>query len=451
MHILLIDDEEFVRLTLSQALQAEGCRVTTAPNGATGIELLKKVGVDCVISDLRMPGMDGLAVLRWITEHQPDVDVIMLTGHGAVKDAVEAMRIGAWDFLIKDTPFDPSQVQAAITRLTTVRRLRQENLALRLGQQSSGQTGYLPGTSASWTSLMQLVQKLAPSNAPVLIQGETGSGKEVVARALHQLSPRRDAPFLAINCGAISTQLLESELFGHEKGAFTGADTATRGLLAAAEGGTLFLDEIGDMNGAMQSSLLRVLDRGEYRPVGGTRTLTATVRFIGATNRNLQDMVLAGTFRDDLLYRINTVTLPVPPLRERQEDIPRLAEYFLLTCTPHGTPARTLSAEAAACLRAYHWPGNVRELRNVMERIVLVSDPSQTHPITAEDVSPWLVRKISAGHSTPQLTPTTLEEAEKSHILHVYEQATGNKTHTAKTLAIDYKTLLAKLKKYGVE
>ena len=303
------------------------------------------------------------------------------------------------------------------------------------------------------TGVQTCALPISPASAPVLIQGETGSGKELVARTLHSLSLRSGAPFLAINCGAISGQLLESELFGHEKGAFTDATTAKAGLITAAEGGTLFLDEIGEMSGPMQVSLLRVLDRGEYRQVGGTRTLQARVRFVAASNRELQDLVLAGKFRDDLLYRINTITLKVPPLRERPEDIPRLAEHFLHTLHVPGTAQRTFSQGAVTRLSSYAWPGNVRELRNVVERLLLLSPTRSADPISADELAPILPQAVaqpSAGAGTPVADADSLEAAERTHILRVLAKHEGNKTQTARALNIDYKTLLAKLRKYGV-
>ncbi len=445
MKILLIDDEEFVRVALGEACQAEGCRVTGVSNGNAGLEALRTASFDCVITDLRMPGTDGLAVLRWIREHQPDVDVILLTGHGDVTSAVEAMKAGAWDFLVKDIPFDSAAVTAAITKLKAMRTLRRENESLRREASRRAEL-MVEGTSSAWQALLDTVGKIASSQAPVLIQGDTGAGKELIARRLHELSLRRHAPFVAVNCGAIAGELLESELFGHEKGSFTGATTATTGLVAAAEGGTLFLDEIGEMSGAMQVSLLRVLDRSEYRQVGGTRTLQADVRFLAASNRDLQELVLAGKFRDDLFYRINTVTLKVPSLRERADDIPRLAEHFLRTLSPHGTPSRNFSADALRLLTSYAWPGNVRELRNVIERLLLLSAPSRSESIGAEELSALLQPIRSTGGQGA--ATCSLEETEKAHILRMLKEQQGNKTRTARLLGIDYKTLLAKLKKY---
>jgi len=443
MHILIIDDEEYVRLVLEQALRAEGCKVTAVTHGAAGIEALQSNTFDCVITDLRMPSLDGRAVLKWVREHQPDLDVLMLTGHGDVKDAVEAIKQGAWDFLVKDTPFDAAAVNAALARLKTVRGLRKENLAARHG--GFTRDIIIEGPSQAWHTLKTKIGQVAPSNATILIQGETGSGKEVAARLLHDLSHRANGPFIAINCGAVNRELLESELFGHEKGSFTGATAAKPGLIAAAEGGTLFLDELGEMPGPMQVSLLRFLDRGEYRPVGSTRTLRANVRVVGATNQDIQELVHQGRFRDDLLYRINTVTLRVPPLRERKEDLPKLAEHILSTLRIPGTETRTLSPEALQALTAHSWPGNVRELRNVLEGIVLMSQESG--PIGREDVLALLPKTRTTLQAGDQ-TQLSLDEVERLHIQRVLEASSGNKTQTAKTLGIDYKTLLTKLKKY---
>ncbi|CAI4031553.1 Transcriptional regulatory protein ZraR [Nitrospira tepida] len=444
MRILIIDDEEYVRLVLEQTLREQGCDVLTAAGGQAGLDCLTTASVDCVITDLRMPGMDGRAVLRWIKERQPDIDVMVLTGHADVKDAVEAMKDGAWDFLVKETPFDAASVTAALAKLRTMRALRQENLAARHG-------GFLrdtivEGLSPAWQRLKTLITQVAPSNAPVLIQGETGSGKEVVARLLHALSRRSTGPFLAVNCGTVSRELLESELFGHEKGAFTGAGSAKSGLIAAAEGGTLFLDEIGEMPGSMQVGLLRFLDRGEFRPVGSTRTLHADVRVLGATNQDVQELVLQGRFRDDLFYRINTVTLRVPPLRDRKEDLPKLAEHLLHSLRVPGPHKRSLSPEALEQLAAHHWPGNVRELRNVIERIILTSPGAG--PITREEVVALL--PPSTLRTQAEDTTLSLDEIERRHILRVLDSCGGNKTQAAKTLQIDYKTLLAKLKRYGM-
>ena len=444
MRGFVIGDATFVRLTVEQALREEGCEVHTVASGQQGIDRLSTTPFDCVITDLRMPGLDGRAVLRWIKDHQPDIDVLILTGHGDVKDAVDAMRNGAWDFLVKDIPFDAVTIKAAFAKLKMVRALRQENLAARHG--GFARDAIVEGRSAAWRKLQLQIAQVAPSNAPVLIQGETGSGKEVVARLLHSQSRRAGGPFIAVNCGAVSRELLESELFGYEKGAFTGATVAKPGLIAAAEGGTLFLDELGDMPGLMQVGLLRFLDRGEYRAVGNTRTLHAEVRIVGATNQDLQDLVLQGRFRDDLLYRVNAVTLLVPPLRDRLEDLPGLIEHILHTLRVPGVPKPTIHPDALAELTAYGWPGNIRELRNVLERLVLMK--IGTEPISRNAVLQALPTSKPAArldHSN-----LSLDEIERLHIERVLGAAAGNKTQAAKTLRIDYKTLLTKLKKYGL-
>ena len=443
MRALIIDDEQYVRLVLEQSLREEGCDVVVAPDGKAGIAALQGETFDCVITDLRMPGIDGLGILTWVADHQPEVDVVMLTGHADVKDAVEAMKRGACDFLIKDTPFDGTAVKAALAKLRTLRALRQENLAARRG-------GYtrdviIEGSSPAWTTLRAQITKAASSKAPVLIQGETGSGKEVVARLLHELSGRSQGPFLAINCGAISHELLESELFGHEKGAFTGAAGPKAGLVTAVSGGTLFLDEVSEMPPSMQVALLRFLDRGEYRPVGSTRTLHADVRIVGASNQDLQTLVAQERFREDLFYRINAVTLRVPPLRERKEDVPLLAEYFLQAVHGPGSFGRALSPEAKAALAAYSWPGNIRELHNVIERLILMGN--ETGSISGEEVRAVLPARES---QTGDLSRRSLEDIERWHIERVLKAHDGNKSQAAKTLDIDYKTLLSKLKKYGL-
>ena len=444
MRILIIDDEQYVRLVMEQALREEGCEVASADNGQAGIELLQSGAFDCVITDLRMPGTDGKGVLKWVRAHQPDVDVILLTGHGDVKDAVDAMKQGAWDFLIKETPFDGTVVTAALTKLRTIRDLRRENLAARRG--GYRRDAIVEGPSLAWRQLKSQIARVAVSDASVLIQGETGTGKEIVARLLHDLSPRACEPFLAVNCGAVSRELLESELFGHEKGAFTGAAGTTPGLVAAADRGTLFLDEIAEMPASMQVTLLRFLDRGEYRPVGSTRTLYADVRVLGATNQDIQQLVSRGRFREDLLYRINTVTLQVPPLRERQDDLPVLIDHFLRSSRLPGIQSPTLTHGAVTRLQAYPWPGNVRELRNVTERLALIAGGN--HALCEADVVDVL--PTSSRRLTDDPSRRSLDEVERLHIQRVLEANSGNKTQAAKILAIDYKTLLSKLKKYDI-
>lgn len=387
MRALIIDDEHYVRLVLEQTLKEEGCDVVVASDGKAGIAALQRETFDCVITDLRMPGIDGLNVLTWVSDHQPGVDVLMLTGHGDVKDAVDAMKQGAWDFLIKDTPFDGTAVKAALAKLRTVRALRQENLAARRG-------GYtrdviIEGGSAAWKTLRTQIAKAASSKAPVLLQGETGSGKEVVARLVHELSGRSQGPFLAVNCGGMSRELLESELFGHEKGAFTGAVERRIGRFELAEGGTLFLDEIGELPAETQIALLRVLQEHEFERVGGRHAIRADVRVIAAANRDLQAAIAAGAFRSDLFYRLNVFPIEMPPLRDRPEDIPLLVEYFVdRYARKVGKKVRGIDKKTLDLLQAYSWPGNIRELQNVIERSVIVSE---TETISVDES--WLSRQ----------------------------------------------------------
>jgi transcriptional regulator with PAS, ATPase and Fis domain len=324
-----------------------------------------------------------------------------------------------------------------------VKALRQENLAARRG-------GYqrdviIDGSSPAWKTLKAQIAKAASSKTPILVLGGTGSGKEIVARLIHELSGRSHGPFLAINCGAMNRELLESELFGHERGSFTGAVAAKTGLVAAAGGGTLFLDELAEMPAPMQVTLLRFLDRGEYRPVGGTRTFHADVRVVGATNQDLDALVAQGRFREDLLYRLNAVTLRVPPLSERREDVPALVEHFLRSLRTAGSPARTLSPEATAALCAYPWPGNIRELHNVIERLILMG--TEASAISGEEVTAVLPASRRRSEAAPS-SQCSLEDIERSHIERILAAHEGNKSQAAKTLDIDYKTLLSKLKKY---
>ena len=449
MRILVIDDEGFIRTVLEDTLRREGCDVMLVSDGKAGIDALNTRSFDCVITDLKMPEADGRDVLRWVREHQPDVDVIMLTGHGEVQAAVEAMRAGASDFLVKDTPFDGTNILPALERVIRVRSLRRDNLALRHGASLSHLDHTIDYPSAEWRNLMATVGKIAPANAPVLIQGETGSGKEVIARALHTVSLRRDHPFLAVNCGAMKGDLLESELFGYEKGAFTGATQSKSGLLAAAEGGTLFLDEIGEMSGAMQVSLLRVLDRGEYRQVGGTRTLLANVRFVGASNRDLQELPF---MRDDSAMTYSIALIPSPyASRPSANDpttfhpshtiscdrsSPRAAPPPLFACGYHRSPALWLARQRSRitqCDRADHPSFSGRHGRSHR------TGRGGVHAAPGSD---------DAHPQMPILG--SLEEAEKEHILRVLNAHGGNKTQAARTLNIDYKTLLAKLKTYNL-
>ena len=438
MRALIVDDEEFVRLVVEQALREEGCDTQTAGGGQEGLDRLRTASFDCVITDLRMPGLDGRAILRWVKEHQPDVDVIVLTGHGDVKDAVAAMKAGAWDFLIKDTPFDGAAVKAALARLRTVRELRRENLAARHG--GYRQDAIVEGTSQAWRTVKAQIAQVAPSQAPVLIQGETGSGKDVVARLLHAHSRRAEGPFIAVNCGAVSRELLESELFGYEKGAFTGATQRKLGLVESARGGTLFLDEVGDIPLNLQVKLLRLLETGTYRRVGGLEPLRADFRLVAATHRDLKKMVEQETFRKDLYYRISTFPIYVPSLAERHEDIPLISLALLERISPK--KKLKLHPDTIAKLQACSYPGNIRELRNILERASLMTDGDTVMPQELAIEAEASHQKVSVVHQN--IIP--LEQAEKQYMQWADENCQGDRRMLAKMLGISERTLYRKLK-----
>ncbi|HEY4719377.1 MAG TPA: sigma-54 dependent transcriptional regulator, partial [Candidatus Methylomirabilis sp.] len=370
IQVLVVDDEKPTRVLMERELPRSGCAVRTAQSGEEALEVLSRQEFDVVLLDLKMPGLGGMETLRRLRSTGTTAEVVVLTGHPEVESAIAAMKLGATDYLTK--PFKLSEVEAVLQRAAEKRRLQAENAALRrmVGQREDPAS--ILGESPAMRPLLEMVGRVAASNAPVLISGETGTGKGLIARAIHQSSPRAEHPFLVINCSAFQDQLLESELFGHEKGAFTGAVSAKAGLFEVADGGTLFLDEVAEMSPAMQAKLLQVLDTGELRRVGGTRLRQVDTRIFAATNRDLEKEVRGGRFREDLFFRLNVVSLLVPPLRERREDIPRLVEHFLVRYQLPGQPKLTLAPAALALLVGYAWPGNVRELANTVERLVLL-------------------------------------------------------------------------------
>ncbi|MFN3487078.1 MAG: sigma-54-dependent transcriptional regulator, partial [Planctomycetota bacterium] len=381
--------------------------------------------------DLLMPGMDGMTLLRRIRELRPDVAVVILTGHGTVETAVEAMKAGAADYLLK--PCSLAEVEARIAQAVERRRLERENLQLRAALSHERGVAEIVGTSAAIRRVIELIHKVKDSGSPVLIQGESGTGKELVARALHFDSVRRDSPFVAVNCATLQEQLLESELFGHRAGAFTGATADKRGLLEIADRGTLFVDEIAETHPNVQAKLLRVLETGEFRSVGDVRERKVDIRLVAATNKDLRAEVARGRFREDLFYRLNVVTIPVPPLRERKEDIPLLARHFLLR------RGRTISDAAMAALLAYDWPGNVRELFNVLERAVLF-DPSGR----LESV------EVPSADRAPAPRGGTLEEIEIAHIRRVLESVRWNVSRAAEILGMSRRSLHRKINQYNL-
>ena len=444
--ILVVDNESSVRVTLGMLLKGAGHQVREAGDGREALDRLRSEAVDLVITDLKMLTVSGLEVLRETKVLSPETEVILLTGHGTIESAVEAMRLGAFDYVTK--PFEPSEllhrVQNALERHRLLREVRH------LRQQIREQRGFgaILGTSPPIQRLAAMVSRLATADTTVLIEGESGTGKELVARAIHADSPRAPHPFVGINCAALPETLLESELFGHVKGAFTGAAMAKIGLFEEASQGTLFLDEIGDTPPPLQVKLLRVLQEREIRRVGSSTPIRIDVRLLAATNHRLDELVREGRFREDLYYRLNVVSLRLPPLRERREDIPLLAAHFLTRFAKrHGRPVPTLSPEAMALLCEHPWPGNVRELENAIERAVLLAESDTIFP---GDL-PASLRGGGGGEGgEAEAKPRRLEEVEREHILLTLDAYAWNQARAADALGIGRNTLWRKLKEYGI-
>ncbi len=442
--ILVVDDEEIVRDSLASWLEEDGYRVDTAPDGQTALAKLREQAYAVLLVDLKMPGMDGLQVLAEARRLQPDAPVIIMTAYATVDTAVQAMKQGAYDYLVK--PFEPEELSMMVGKLTHTQALRRENILLRKALKRRFEFKDMLSKSPKMDAVFELARTAAKSNSTVLILGESGTGKEVLARAIHAESPRRDGPFVGVSCAALTESLLESELFGHEKGAFTGATTSARGKFEIAAGGTLFLDEIGDISPKLQLDLLRVLDAREFRRVGGAQLIKTDVRIIAATNRDLKKLVESGTFREDLYYRLNVIPVTLPPLRERKEDIPLLVEHFLAQFRVEmQKPLEGVSAEGLEMLMAHDWPGNVRELKNVLERgAVLARGPIIT-PLDLE-----LAPAPPPAGGAARDTADSLREVERKHILATLRQHHWNITRSAKALGIDRVTLYNKIKRYQI-
>jgi two-component system response regulator HydG len=443
-HVLIVDDDLELGEALASGLEMRGMHCVFVGSGAQGIEQLERAEFDVVLADLSMPGMGGLELCRGIGNRRPDIPVIVMTAYGSFDAAVDAIRSGVYDFVTK--PFDLEVVTLGIERAINHRHLRDEVRRLREAISESHHFDDVMGSSPAMQEIYHLLARLSESNATVLVTGESGTGKEVVARALHKRSRRQNGPFIAINCAAVPESLLESELFGHARGAFTDAKTARVGLLAQANGGTVLLDEIGDMPLSLQPKLLRAIEERVIRPVGGSQDVAFDVRIVVATHRDLEALVEAGQFREDLYYRINVVHLELPPLRARGGDILQLAQLFLERCATQADKAvRGISAKAAERLMAYEWPGNVRELRNVMERAVALT----SYDTISVDDLPDKIRNhqeshiIVAGQDPSELV--TLDEVERRYIARVMQAAGGNKSVAAQILGLDRKTLYRKL------
>jgi len=450
--ILIVDDDEGLRESLQLLLAAEGYEVAVAENASEALARLDAAPVELVLCDVRMPGMDGMDLLPQLIRRVPGVTVIMMSAYGTDDLAIEAMRRGAYDYLAK--PFQPSEVSLAIRKAREREQLRRRSALLQRDVDRA--TGERPiiAASESMIRVLELIERAAEFKATVLLTGESGTGKEVLARAIHAQSGRREKPFVAVNCAAIPENLLESELFGHAKGAFTGADRAHRGLFLEADGGTLFLDEIGDLPTNLQVKLLRVLQEEEVRPVGETKARSVDVRVLAATAKRLEEEVATGGFREDLFYRLNVLRVEVPPLRERREDVPLLVDHFLARFRQTlGKPVRQVDDDALALMTRYAWPGNVRELENLMERAVILANGDR---ITRAQLPPQLEEPASAAGPREGATPTVFNlklarrRFEAELIRKALHATQGNRTHAARLLEISHRALLYKIKEYGL-
>jgi two-component system, NtrC family, nitrogen regulation response regulator NtrX len=438
LEVLVVDDDASVRESLRLVLEHAGHAVSEAETGDRALEHLWGRRVDAVLLDINMPGLDGLDTLARIREIAPDTGVIVVTGEATIANAMKAGQRGAYDFIEK--PPDRERLLEVLAEAARVTRLRRTTPPA-----VTGDLGIV-GRSGGVAKLIENIRRIAPSQGRVLITGDNGSGKELVAQAIHALSKRSSGPFVKINCAAIPKDLLESELFGYERGAFTGAVQAKKGRIELADLGTLFLDEIGDLSLESQAKLLRVIESGEVERVGGTRTAKVDVRIVSATNKNLSAEIENGDFRQDLFYRLNVLPIHVPPLRERAADIPLLSEHFLAAfCSSEGKPQKRLSAEAIAMLEAYHWPGNVRELKNLMERAAILVEGET---VRAEDLAPWL-ESGTPGEEGVGLRGE-IERREAEAIRKALEGAHWNVTQAASGLGIDRTNLHRKMRKYGI-
>jgi len=451
--ILVVDDDAVARDLLADALKKEGYEVEAFSNGEEAIERGRRSRVDVVLTDIKMGTVDGLTVLREFKRFSPDTSIVLLTSFGSLEGAIEAIKQGAYDYLAK--PFKKEEIKLVVRRSLDHSQLVRENARYRDELKGREDWSPLVGSSPAMLEVYKLVARVSEGRSTVLLQGESGTGKELIARAIHANSPRREKPFIPVNCGALPDTLLESEMFGYEKGAFTGAAGTKAGLFEAANGGTLFLDEIGDLGPALQVKLLRVMQDHEVRRVGGTSSLKVDVRIIAATNRDLEQFVKEGKFRDDLYYRLNVVRITLPTLTERKEDIPMLAHHFLQKYAGGSARAvRGFLPETMALLRQYRWPGNVRELENAIERAVSLSHG----PLLTPDDLPAALHQAespasdkSDGSDQHDEVCLTLEEVEKRHLIRVLKETKGNKVKAAKILGIDRRTLYRMAERFGLE
>jgi DNA-binding NtrC family response regulator len=443
--VLIVDDEPNILSSLKRALEIEDYHVIAAGSGTDALAVLEKSGVDVMLIDVAMPQMDGLQLLERVKSQQSQLPVVMMSGHSTIETAVQATKLGAHDFVEK--PLSTDRLLLSLQNALQLARLREENEALR---QAAGGDSDMIGTSAGMQQIHEVIRKTAPTVGRVLVTGENGTGKELVARAIHRGSPRADAPFIKVNCAAIPQELIESELFGHEKGAFTGATKMRKGKFESAHHGTLFLDEIGDMSLGAQAKVLRALQEGEIERVGGNETIQVDVRVIAATNKDMQKEIAEGNFREDLFYRLNVIPIELPPLRERKPDIPKLATHFLKSaCQLHGKRQLQIEQQAVTLLMQHQWPGNVRELKNSIERLVILSDGD----IGADDVRAILPSvKAVRGHYQRGLSlKEMVASAERELILQALDDNEGHVSRTAEALGLERSHLYKKMKTLGID
>jgi DNA-binding NtrC family response regulator len=449
--ILVIDDKDSMREMLTASLTSEGYDVEVAGSGDIGIAKSKEKHFDVILTDLKMPDISGMDVLTQVKENDPETAVIVMTAYGTIETAVEAMKRGAFDFLQK--PFDIDHLQMLVVRALENQRLVAENLLLREELAQSLGFAQIIGASEKMVEVSRLVQKVSPSDTAVLLTGESGTGKELFARAIHSISNRKNKPYITINCAAIPGELLENELFGSERGAFTSSHARKMGKFEIADGGTVFLDEIGDLEFSLQAKLLRVLQEHSFERLGGNKPIEVDVRVIAATNQNLQEAIGKQKFREDLFYRLSVFPIHIPPLRERQDDIVPLANHFVEKYSRRMKKGeKSLSREAVVILERYHWPGNVRELENTIERSIILAEGKKIKPEhlairlpSSEDI------RLREGAGLREVGQYAQSQAERGMIIRVLGQTHGNKRKTAEILKIDYTTLFEKIKKYAID
>ena len=450
--VLIIDDEPLMRISISDALKAEGYNVASAATGSEGLKAIKDTSYDVVITDLRLPEVDGVQILKTCRQISPQTKVLMITAYGSVDTAVEAMRIGAYDYITK--PFSMDELILTVKRLIALRDLEDENIYLKEKIEEKYDFSGIIGKSEKMQDIFEKIKIIAPTDTTVLITGESGTGKELVANAIHFNSPRKNEAFIKVSCAALPETLLEAELFGHERGAFTGALKQKKGRFELAHKGTLFLDEIGEINQTVQVKLLRVLQEREFERLGGTSTINVDVRIIGATQRDLKKEVQKGNFREDLYYRLNVVPVQLPPLRDRKEDILLLMEHFLKLYSKHmNKPLKGMSIEAREFILKYDFPGNIRELENAIRRAVTLSRDKDIQPWDLPEDICTICRdsgKMGERLNYSETLPTAISLFEKQYIARVLEETKGNKTLASKVLGISRKTLLEKSRSYGL-